>query len=62
MAGNVFRFFVPRLWLKQDQIIRARRYLRAIVYTFNLHTLVLAVLASLAVVSGRSGQQQQVNR
>lgn len=51
MAGNVFKFFVPRLWLKRDLVIRARRYMRAVVYTFNLHTIGLAVLASLAVVS-----------
>lgn len=41
--------WVPRLWLKNDLKIRSRRYLRALLYTFNLHTLALAALAAIAV-------------
>jgi hypothetical protein len=41
--------FFPRLWLKNDFKIRSRRYLRALIYTFNLHTLALAALAAAAV-------------
>jgi hypothetical protein len=61
MAGNVLRFFIPRLWLKRDLVIRARRYMRAVVYTFNLHTCVLALLASLAVVSSTCGYSSSSN-
>lgn len=41
--------FLPRLYFKQDKQERLRRYLRALLYLFNVHTLFLGGIACLSV-------------
>lgn len=41
--------FLPRLYFKQDKQERLRRYLRALLYLFNVHTLFLGGMACLSV-------------
>jgi hypothetical protein len=41
--------FLPRLYFKPDKQERLRRYLRALLYLFNVHTLFLGDIACLCV-------------
>lgn len=40
---------IPRLWLKNDKWQRLQRFVRATLYLFNIHTLILGSLACVAV-------------
>ncbi|KAI8465683.1 MAG: hypothetical protein J3K34DRAFT_436119 [Monoraphidium minutum] len=52
-------FFIPKVWFRGDIGLRARRYTRAVLYTFNLHTLTpLTAQAKVPLPSRRAALPQ----